>query len=142
MANLGHQSLRPTNLGRVDEAIVPQYSRGFMVWTGIPLDDRRHRYVYARGTVTAVRYRDEVLEPCVRLFTGAVSPDLNLMNDIAREAHRIHLVDEFLESGHGNLEFMVMEFRLACQEFKLKCHAERLMHVKSVKAQSPPVGIA
>ncbi|GFU67543.1 HTH_Tnp_Tc3_2 domain-containing protein [Trichonephila clavipes] len=45
---------------------------------------RTQRYVFARGTVTAPRYRDEVLEPYVRLFTGTVGPDFILMNNNAK----------------------------------------------------------
>ena len=68
-----------------------------MVWASILLDGRTHLHVFERGTVTAVRYRDEVLEPYVRLFRGEVNPDIILMDDNARP-HRAHLVDEFLES--------------------------------------------
>ena len=49
-----------------------------------------------RGTVTAQRYRDEVLAPYVRLFQGAVGEDFIFMDDNARP-HRALLVDEFLE---------------------------------------------
>ncbi|GFX05648.1 DDE_3 domain-containing protein [Trichonephila clavipes] len=41
-------------------------SGGLMVWAGIKLDG--HRHLFARDTVTAVKYRDEVLEPFVRFF--------------------------------------------------------------------------
>ncbi len=36
-----------------------------------------------RGTMTAVRYRDEVLRPIVRPFAGAIGPDFVLMQDNA-----------------------------------------------------------
>ncbi|GBN18658.1 hypothetical protein AVEN_173768-1 [Araneus ventricosus] len=36
---------------------------GLMVWAGIMLDDRTPLHVFERGTVTSVRYRDEILEP-------------------------------------------------------------------------------
>ncbi|GBO43095.1 hypothetical protein AVEN_104873-1 [Araneus ventricosus] len=61
------------------------------------LDGRTPLHVFERGTVTGVRYRDEILEPYVRLFRGAVGPELILMDDNARP-HRALLVDEFLES--------------------------------------------
>ncbi|GBL87387.1 hypothetical protein AVEN_118335-1 [Araneus ventricosus] len=61
------------------------------------LDDRTPLHVFERGTVTGVRYRDEILEPYVRLFRGAVGPEFILMDDNARP-HRALLVDEFLES--------------------------------------------
>ncbi|GBM69512.1 hypothetical protein AVEN_205388-1 [Araneus ventricosus] len=70
---------------------------GLMVWAGIMLDGRTPLHVFERGTVTCVRYRDEILEPYVRLFRGAVGPEFILMDDNARP-HRALLVDEFLES--------------------------------------------
>ncbi|GBM09329.1 Transposable element Tc1 transposase [Araneus ventricosus] len=68
-----------------------------MVWAGIMLDDRTPLHVFESGTVTGVRYRDEILEPYVSLFRGAVGPEFILMDDNARP-HRALLVDEFLES--------------------------------------------
>ncbi|GBO02153.1 hypothetical protein AVEN_203621-1 [Araneus ventricosus] len=62
------------------------------------LDGRTPLHVFERGIVTGVRYRDEILEPYVRLFRGAVGPVFILMDDNARP-HRALLVDEFLESG-------------------------------------------
>ncbi|GFW32531.1 transposable element Tc1 transposase [Trichonephila clavipes] len=48
---------------------------GLMVWTSIKLDGRIPIHVFERGSVTGVRYRDEVLEPYVRLFRGACDPE-------------------------------------------------------------------
>ncbi|GBN69292.1 hypothetical protein AVEN_35980-1 [Araneus ventricosus] len=70
---------------------------GLMVWASIMLDGRTPLYVFERGTVTGVWYRDEILEPYVRLFRGAVGPEFILMDDNARP-HRALLVHEFLES--------------------------------------------
>ncbi|GFT06881.1 transposable element Tcb2 transposase [Trichonephila clavipes] len=61
------------------------------------LDSRTPLHVFERGSVTGVRYRDEVLESYVRLFKGACGPQLVLLDDNARP-HRAFLVDEFLES--------------------------------------------
>ncbi|GFU18190.1 glutathione S-transferase 1, isoform C [Trichonephila clavipes] len=68
-----------------------------MVWTGIMLDGRTTLHVFKTGCVTGVRYREEVLEPYVRLFRGACSSEFILMDDNVRP-HRALLVDEFLES--------------------------------------------
>ncbi|GBN24447.1 hypothetical protein AVEN_124400-1 [Araneus ventricosus] len=59
------------------------------------LDGRTPLHVFERGTVTGVRYRDEILEPYVRLFRGAGGPKFILMDDNARP-HRALLIDEFL----------------------------------------------
>ncbi|GBN89464.1 hypothetical protein AVEN_258462-1 [Araneus ventricosus] len=83
----------PSNVREIDH-----YGEGgLMVWAGIMLDGRTPLHVFERGTVIGARYRDEILEPYVRLFKGAVGPEFILMDDNARP-HRALLVDEFLES--------------------------------------------
>lgn len=52
-----------------------------------------------------MRYRDAVLEPFVRLFSGAVGPYFILMDDNAQE-HRLHMVDDFLE----NVDILQMDW--------------------------------
>ncbi|GFV94788.1 transposable element Tcb2 transposase [Trichonephila clavipes] len=59
-------------------------STDLMVWAGITLDGRTYLHVFERGTVTAVMCRNEVLEPYVYLFRGAVDPDFILMDENAR----------------------------------------------------------
>ncbi|GFW67137.1 transposable element Tcb2 transposase [Trichonephila clavipes] len=72
-------------------------SRGVLVWTGIMMDGRIDLHFFETGSVTAQRYRDEVLEPCVRLFRGAVGPDFIFMDDNA-PCHRAVLIEDFLET--------------------------------------------
>ncbi|GFV70422.1 transposable element Tcb1 transposase [Trichonephila clavipes] len=68
-------------------------------------DDKRIRiwryridlHILKRVSVTAVRYRDEVLEPIVRLYAAAVGPTFVLMDDNAHP-HRADIVDDYLES--------------------------------------------
>ncbi|GBO09672.1 hypothetical protein AVEN_31530-1 [Araneus ventricosus] len=83
----------PSNVREIDH----YGGGGLMVWAGIMSDGRTPLHVFERGTVTGVRYRDEILEPYVCLFRGAVGPDFILMDNNARP-HRALLVDEFLES--------------------------------------------
>ncbi|GFV45782.1 transposable element Tcb2 transposase [Trichonephila clavipes] len=61
------------------------------------LDGRTPLHVFERDSVTAVKNRDEVLEPYVPLFRGACGPEFFLMDDNVRP-HRALLVEEFLES--------------------------------------------
>ncbi|GFU71856.1 transposable element Tcb1 transposase [Trichonephila clavipes] len=68
-----------------------------MVWTGISLLYRPDLHILKRSSVTAVRYRDEVLEPIVRLYDAVVGPTFVLMNDNARP-RRADIVDDYLES--------------------------------------------
>lgn len=72
-------------------------SRGVMVWAGIMMDGRTDLHFFDTGSVTGQRYRDEVLEPYVRLFRGAVGPNFIFMDDNA-PCHRAVLVDDFLET--------------------------------------------
>ncbi|GFX81076.1 uncharacterized protein TNCV_1910691 [Trichonephila clavipes] len=66
---------------------IPEYHtfRGgsIMVLAGISLGYRTDLHVCKRGSVTAVRYRDEVLEPIVRLYAAAVYPTFVLLDDNA-----------------------------------------------------------
>ncbi|GFW82258.1 transposable element Tcb1 transposase [Trichonephila clavipes] len=58
---------------------------------------RTDLHIFKRGSVTAVRYQDEVLEPIVRLYAAAVDSTFVLMDDNARP-HRADIVDDYLES--------------------------------------------
>ena len=53
-------------------------------------------HVFPRGGITAVRYRDEVLEPIVRPYAGAIGDAFILMQDNAR-AHTARLSMTFLD---------------------------------------------
>ncbi|GFU55445.1 transposable element Tcb2 transposase [Trichonephila clavipes] len=66
-----------------------------MVWAGIVLDGLTPLHAFERGSVTDVRYKDEVLEAYVCLFRCACGPEFILMNDNMRP-HTDLLVDEFL----------------------------------------------
>ncbi|GBM85103.1 hypothetical protein AVEN_135881-1 [Araneus ventricosus] len=46
-----------------------------MLWAGISLDGHIDLHVFHGGTLTGVRYRDEILDPYVRPYAGAI--DLN-----------------------------------------------------------------
>lgn len=67
-----------------------------MVWGGICATGRTDLYVIARGTLTAVRYRDEILHPIVRPFAGAVGAGFILVQDNARP-HTARLSMQYLE---------------------------------------------
>ncbi|GFU34690.1 transposable element Tcb2 transposase [Trichonephila clavipes] len=71
-------------------------SRGVMVGAGIMMDSRTDLHFFYTRSVTAQRYRNEVLEPYVRLFRGAVGPDFIFMDDNA-PCHQAVLIDDFLE---------------------------------------------
>lgn len=68
-----------------------------MVWAGIMMDGRTELHFFDTWSVTGQRYRDEVLEPYVRLFRGAVGPNFIFMDDNAA-CHRAVMVYDFLET--------------------------------------------
>ena len=53
----------------------------FMVLGGICLRGRMELHIMAAGTLTAVRYPDEILDPIVRPFAGAIANNFILMQD-------------------------------------------------------------
>ncbi|KAI3357960.1 hypothetical protein L3Q82_002952 [Scortum barcoo] len=71
-------------------------SGSVMVWGGISLGGRTALHVLARGSLTAIRYRDEILRPLVRPYAGAVGPGFLLMQDNARP-HVAGVCQQFLQ---------------------------------------------
>ncbi|GFW71248.1 transposable element Tcb2 transposase [Trichonephila clavipes] len=69
---------------------------GIMVWAGISLGGHTDPDVFQGGTLTGVRYQDEILDPYVRPYAGAIGNDFILMDDNARP-HRAVIVEEYLE---------------------------------------------
>ncbi|GFU89495.1 transposable element Tc3 transposase [Trichonephila clavipes] len=61
------------------------------------IDGRTDLHFFDTGSVTAQKYGDEVLEPYVRMFPGAVGPDFIFMDDNA-PCHRAVLIDDFLQT--------------------------------------------
>ncbi|GBM73988.1 hypothetical protein AVEN_121796-1 [Araneus ventricosus] len=68
-----------------------------MVWAGISLGGHTELHVFHAGTMTGVRYRDEILDPYVRPYTGAIGKDFILMDDNARP-HRAVVVETILRA--------------------------------------------
>ncbi|GBM34870.1 Transposable element Tcb2 transposase [Araneus ventricosus] len=72
---------------------------GIMVWAGISLGGHTDLHVFHGGTLTGVRYRDEILDTYVRPYASAIGNDFILMDDNARP-HRAVVVENYLQ-GHG-----------------------------------------
>ncbi|GFS81049.1 transposable element Tcb2 transposase [Trichonephila clavipes] len=68
-----------------------------MVWAGNMLNGRTDLPFFDTGFVTAQIYKDDVLEPYVRLFRGVVGPDFIFMYDNV-PCHQAVLIDNFLET--------------------------------------------
>ncbi|KAJ8388882.1 hypothetical protein AAFF_G00126380 [Aldrovandia affinis] len=67
-----------------------------MVWGGISLEGRTNLHVLVNGTLTAIRYRDEILRPIVRPYAGAVGPGFLLVQDHPRP-HVARVCRQFLD---------------------------------------------
>ena len=61
------------------------------------MESRTVLCVLARGTLTAIRYRDEILRPIMRPYAGAVGPGFLLMHDNAR-SHVAEVCQQFLHN--------------------------------------------
>ncbi|GFV46254.1 transposable element Tcb2 transposase [Trichonephila clavipes] len=80
---------------------------GILVWAGISLGGHTDLHVFHGGTVTGLRYRDEILDPYVRPYAAAIGNDFILMDDNARP-HRARIVEEYLEDhGLERMEWLV-----------------------------------
>ncbi|GFU67872.1 transposable element Tcb2 transposase [Trichonephila clavipes] len=75
------------------------WAREHVSWTQISLSGHTDLHVFHGGTVTGLRYRDEILDPYVRQYAAAIGNDFILMDDNARP-HRARIVEEYLED-HG-----------------------------------------
>ncbi|GFV24604.1 transposable element Tc3 transposase [Trichonephila clavipes] len=69
---------------------------GILVWAGISLGGHTDLHVFHGGTVTGLRYRDEIFDPYVRPYAAAIGNDFILMDDNARP-HRARIVEEYLK---------------------------------------------
>ncbi|GFX73711.1 uncharacterized protein TNCV_4290271 [Trichonephila clavipes] len=54
---------------------------GILVWAVISLGGHTDLHVFHGGTVTGLRYRDEILDPYVRPYAAAIGNDFILMDD-------------------------------------------------------------
>ena len=69
-----------------------------MVWAGISTQGKTDLHVIDNGTLTALRYVNEILDVYVRPYAGAVGENFILMVDNAR-AHRARITDQYLEQA-------------------------------------------
>ncbi|GFV83444.1 transposable element Tcb2 transposase [Trichonephila clavipes] len=80
---------------------------GVLVYGGISIDGCTDLYIIRDGSLTARRYRDEILRPIVVPYAAAIEDDFILMDDNCRQ-HRANLVDDSLfEEGIVRMEWPV-----------------------------------
>ena len=66
------------------------------VWAGISAQGKTDLHVIDNGTLTALRYVNEILDVYVCPYAGAVGENFILMDDNAL-AHRARITDQYLE---------------------------------------------
>lgn len=71
---------------------------GLLIWTVIILEGCTALPVFAKGSITGMRCRDDILEHYVHLFWDAVASCPWFHFNRQRSPERTHVVDEFLES--------------------------------------------
>ena len=85
---------------RFDELNVAEHDRYYkgsvMVWTGIGVNGNTDLYVIENGTLTALRYCNEILDQFVRPYADAIGPEFILMDDYAHP-YRAHVTNAYLE---------------------------------------------
>ena len=69
-----------------------------MVWAGIKAQGKMDLQVIDNGTLTALRYVNEILDVYVCPYAGAVGENFILMDDNAH-AHRARIIDHYLEKA-------------------------------------------
>ena len=82
-----------------------------MVWMEIPLDGRTDLYVFARGGITSERHRNDIREPLVRPYAGAIVDAFILMQDNAC-AHTARMYLTF----HCDEGISVMYWQTSCED--------------------------
>ena len=84
---------------RFDELNVAEHDRygkgSVMVWAGISLNGKTGLYVIENGTLTALRYCNEILDLFVRPYAGAIGPEFSLMGDNAHP-YCAHVTNAYL----------------------------------------------
>ena len=76
-----------------------RYGKGsVMVWSGFGMQGKMDLHIIENGTLTAVRYVNEILDVYVRPYAGAIGADFILMDDNARP-HRAQFSNQYLEDA-------------------------------------------
>ena len=76
-----------------------------MVWDGISYEGRTDLYLLNGGTLMTLQNRDEIPDPVVRTFAGAISDNFNLMQDNARphtaRVYMYYIDHEIINPSHA-----------------------------------------
>ena len=67
-----------------------------MVWAGISVNGKTDLHAIKNGTMTALRYCNEILDQFVRPYAGSIGQNIILMHDNVRP-HRANVSNAYLE---------------------------------------------
>ena len=85
---------------RFDDLNVAEHDRygkgSIMVWAGISVNGKTDLYAFENGTMTALRYCNEILDQFVRQYAGSIGQKFILMDDNVRP-HRANVNNAYLE---------------------------------------------
>ena len=88
--------------GECQMSVLLQFDRfgggSVMVWAGISPQGKTDLHVVDNGTLTALRYVNEIMDVYVRPYASAVGENFILMDDNAR-AHRARITDQYIEQA-------------------------------------------
>ncbi|GFU87297.1 transposable element Tcb2 transposase [Trichonephila clavipes] len=77
---------------------------GLLVYGGISIDGRTDLYIIRDGSLTARRYRDEILRPIEVPYATAIGDDFILMDDNSRPPRANLVLDSLFEEGIVRME--------------------------------------
>ena len=100
-----------------------------MFWDGICYDGCTELYRFDRGNLTALRYRDEILDPIVRPFLGAMGDNARLVQDNARP-DTAYVIQNYLEQE--SIE------TIDCPDLNCKEHMWYIVYRQVLASASPP----
>ena len=107
-----------------------------MVWAGISAQGKTDLHVIDNGTLTALRYVNEILDVYTRPYAGAVGENFILMDDNAR-AHRARITDQYLEQA----TIVRMEWQARSQDLNAIEHAWDMLQTAVSSRRVQPASV-
>lgn len=122
---------------RYADCNIVEYDRfgggSIMYWGGISFDGRTDLYRVGGGSLTALRYRDEIVDPIVRPYLGAMGNNSVFVQDNAR-CHTAHVVRDYFEQEAID----VMDWPARSPDLNCIEHVWDMVYRQVVNLPNPP----